>query len=46
MDAIECNSIPTSLTTEPKPFKVGIEARDETVLRRWIAEAKERTMDL
>ncbi|KAL6239582.1 phenylacetate 2-hydroxylase [Aspergillus navahoensis] len=32
LDAIECNAIPTALTTEPKPFK-----------RKWIAESEERT---
>lgn len=46
LDAIECNAIPTALTTEPKPFKVGFEARDAESLRKWIAESDERTKDL
>ena len=46
MDAIECNKVPTSLTTDPKPFKVGLRARNETLLRKWIAEAEERTKEL
>ncbi|TFB01791.1 Phenylacetate 2-hydroxylase [Trichoderma ghanense] len=43
---IECNATPTSLTTDPKPFKVGLKPRDEAKLREWIAEAEERTKDL
>lgn len=46
IDAIECNSIPTSLTTDPKPFKVGLQARNEPQLRKWIAEAEVRTKDI
>lgn len=46
MDAIECNAIPTSLTTDPKPHKIGLKPRNEAQLRQWIAEAKERTKDL
>jgi phenylacetate 2-hydroxylase len=46
MDAIECNAVPTSLTTDPKPFKVGLKARSESRLREWIAAAEERTKDL
>ncbi|KAF4959220.1 hypothetical protein FSARC_10811 [Fusarium sarcochroum] len=46
MDAIECNSNPTSLTTDPKPFKVGLKVRSESQLREWIAAAEERTHDL
>lgn len=41
--AIECNSTPTSLTTNPKPFKVGLKPRNEPLLRRWIAESEART---
>ncbi|RFU81720.1 phenylacetate 2-hydroxylase [Trichoderma arundinaceum] len=43
---IECNSMPTSLTTDPKPFKVGLKPRNEAKLREWIAAAEERTKDL
>ncbi|KAM0329422.1 hypothetical protein ACHAQA_004729 [Verticillium albo-atrum] len=46
MDAIECNKVPTSLTTDPKPFKVGLKPRNEKVLRKWIAEAEDRTKEL
>lgn len=46
MDAIECSSNPTSLTTDPKPFKIGLRPRDEVQLARWISESEERTADL
>ncbi|KAF4121479.1 phenylacetate 2-hydroxylase [Geosmithia morbida] len=46
MDPIECSANPTSLTTDPKPFKIGLRARDETLLRRWIWDSEERTRDL
>lgn len=46
MDSIECNSNPTSLTTDPKAFKVGLRARSEGLLRKWIEEAEDRTKDL
>jgi phenylacetate 2-hydroxylase len=46
LDALECNSIPTALTTEPKPFKVGFRVRDREMLEKWMAESEERTRDL
>ncbi len=46
LDALECNAIPTSLTTDPKPFKVGFRVRDEEKLRRWVVESEARTRDL
>ncbi|KAH7342305.1 cytochrome P450 phenylacetate 2-hydroxylase-like protein [Rhexocercosporidium sp. MPI-PUGE-AT-0058] len=46
LDALECNAIPTGLTTDPKPFKVGFRCRDEGKLREWIRESEERTKDL
>lgn len=46
MDLIECNATPTSLTLDPKPFKINVKARDEPTLRRWIAEAEDRTRHL
>ena len=46
LDALECNSIPTALTTEPKPFKVGFKVRNKEALERWIAASDERTKDL
>jgi len=46
LDALECNAIKTSLTTEPKKFKVGFRARDPERLRDWIRGSDERTRDL
>lgn len=46
LDAIECNAIPTALTTEPKPFKVGFKPRDTELVKKWIAESEEKTKDL
>jgi phenylacetate 2-hydroxylase len=46
LDAIECNAIPTALTTEPKPFKVGFKPRDAEKLKQWIEESDERTKEL
>ncbi|KAI9690692.1 MAG: hypothetical protein M1820_009896 [Bogoriella megaspora] len=46
LDCIEANAIPTSLTTEPKRFKVGVRVRDAERLERCIAESEERTGDL
>lgn len=46
LDAMECNTNPTALVTEPKPFKIGFKARDPALLQRWIAESEQRTKDL
>ena len=46
LDALECNSIPTSLTTEPKTFKCGFRARNLDSLKVWIDGSDERTKDL
>lgn len=46
LDALECNAIPTALTTDPKPFKVGLKPRDPVLLEKWIAASQERTKDL
>jgi len=46
LDCLECNALPTSLTTEPKYFKVGFKPRDRALLDRWIRESEERTRDL
>jgi phenylacetate 2-hydroxylase len=43
MDAIEANLTPTSLSLDPRPFKIGLRPRDESALRSWIAEAEART---
>ena len=32
LDALDCNSIPTALTTEPKPFKFRLKPRGKWVL--------------
>ncbi|KAM0542547.1 hypothetical protein ACHAPJ_012755 [Fusarium lateritium] len=46
MNPFDCSSNPTSLTTDPNPFKIGLKTRDETNLKQWIAESEERTKDL
>ena len=46
LDALECNAIPTGLTTDPKPFKCGFRARDMAKLQDWMRESEERTADL
>ncbi|PYH48536.1 cytochrome P450 [Aspergillus saccharolyticus JOP 1030-1] len=46
LDSIKCNAIPTALTTEPKPFKVGFRPRNAEKLKEWIRESDERTKHL
>jgi phenylacetate 2-hydroxylase len=46
MDCLEANSIPTSLTMEPKYFKVGFKPRDRARLDEWLKESEERTAEL
>ncbi|CAI6255919.1 unnamed protein product [Periconia digitata] len=46
MDCLKANAIPTSLTLEPKYFKVGFKPRDKTVLEKWIRESEEKTRSL
>jgi phenylacetate 2-hydroxylase len=46
IDALECNNLPTSLTMDPKPFKIGLRVRDLSVVDKWIRESEERTRDL
>ena len=46
LDALACNSIPTALTTEPHPFKVGLKIRNKESLDRWIQASDERTKHL
>ena len=46
LHALECNAARTSLTTEPKPFKVKVRVRNPEELDRWLAESDERTKDL
>jgi phenylacetate 2-hydroxylase len=46
MDCLEANSIPTSLTMEPKYFKVGFKPRNRALLDKWLKESEERTREL
>ncbi|KAF1968668.1 cytochrome P450 phenylacetate hydroxylase-like protein [Bimuria novae-zelandiae CBS 107.79] len=46
LDCLEANAIPTSLTMEPKAFKIGFKPRDRGALVRWISESEERTKEL
>ena len=46
LDAFGCNQLLTSLTLNPKPFKVGLKIRDRALLKKWIAESEDRTKDL
>lgn len=46
MDCLEANALPTSLTMEPKKFKVGLKVRDRSALERWFRESEENTRHL
>ena len=46
LDALECNAVPTSLTTDPKPFKGGFRVRDWERLEKWMEGSEERTRGL
>ena len=46
LDTIECNSVPTSMVTQPKPFKVRFVPRDEKQLESWIGGSLEKTAHL
>jgi phenylacetate 2-hydroxylase len=46
LDALGCNAVPTSLTTDPKPFKCGFRARDLQKLESWMRESEEKTRHL
>ncbi|TVY28201.1 Phenylacetate 2-hydroxylase [Lachnellula hyalina] len=46
LDALECNAIPTSLTTDPKPFKCGFRARDLGSLEGWMRDSEVKTKEL
>jgi phenylacetate 2-hydroxylase len=43
IDPFECNKVPTALTTDPKPFKIGFKPRDEAKLKEWLAASEQRT---
>ncbi|KAF2088696.1 phenylacetate hydroxylase [Saccharata proteae CBS 121410] len=46
LDVLEANALPTSLTMEPKKFKVGFRVRNREALENWIMGSEERTKDL
>lgn len=46
LDTIECNAVPTSMVTQPKPFRVKFIPRDKAKLESWIATSLERTAHL
>ncbi|OCK82643.1 cytochrome P450 [Lepidopterella palustris CBS 459.81] len=46
MDCLEANSVPTSLTMEPKKFKCGFKVRDRETLEKWIRESEKKTAEL
>jgi phenylacetate 2-hydroxylase len=46
LDAFGCNKLLTSLTLNPKEFKIGLKVRDQALLDKWIADSEERTKDL
>ncbi|KAG6038319.1 hypothetical protein E4U41_004341 [Claviceps citrina] len=46
MHCLDCNATPTSLTLDPKPFRIRLRARSEDHVRRWTAEAEARTAHL
>lgn len=46
LDCLECNATKTSLTLDPKQFKVGFRVRDQAKLDAWIKGSEERTADL
>ncbi|RFU27190.1 hypothetical protein B7463_g9141, partial [Scytalidium lignicola] len=43
LDTIECNSVPTSMVTQPKPFKVKFIPRNPEQLEGWIKSSVEKT---
>jgi phenylacetate 2-hydroxylase len=46
MDCMAANAIPTSLTMDPKPFKVKFKPRDRGLLEELLAESEMATKDL
>lgn len=43
LDTIECNSVPTSMVTQPKPFKVRFVPRNRDQLQTWLNESRDKT---
>ncbi|KAF1816768.1 cytochrome P450 phenylacetate 2-hydroxylase [Eremomyces bilateralis CBS 781.70] len=46
LDALKANALPTSLTMEPRPFKLGLKVRDPEALEGWLSESEEWTKHL
>lgn len=46
LDTIECNSVPTSMVTQPKPFQVRFIPRDKVMLENWISSSVDKTAHL
>jgi len=46
IDCLESNSVPTSLTLDPKPFKIGVRVRNQEFVEKWIGKSEERTKHL
>lgn len=46
LDPLESSGNKTSLTLDPKPFKVGVRVRDAERLDGWIRGSEERTKEL
>ncbi|KAJ9641275.1 hypothetical protein H2204_002953 [Knufia peltigerae] len=46
LDTIECNSVPTSMVTQPKPFQVRFVPRDSSRLEGWVNSSMEKTAHL
>lgn len=46
LDAFGCNKMPNGLTSDPKPFRVGLKVRNQEMVDRWIRESEERTKSL
>lgn len=46
LDCMDCNALPTSLTMDPKPFKIGLKLRDRALVDKWIRESEQRTAHL
>ena len=46
LDSIECNSVPTSMVTQPKPFKVKFIPRDGQQLENRIGSSFQKTAHL
>ena len=43
LDPIDCNEELTSLNTQPKPFKIGVQVRNLEQLKKDIARSNEKT---